>query len=242
MKLISATAWAALVAGVVCAALAALALTLPVPPAARSAPPIPAADAASAPLQGQLNGLAADVLGPDRVVVTANVATNQNRSSSSALRYGKRGTTLQSSIDKTSAVGDKRRVSSAQWSHDEKLVNTIYAPGAVQRVELGVVVDASVPAKTVKALKRELSTAAGLQRKRGDRISVTQTGFPTTQASALAPLANAQVRSLLGLARWVFLGCGVIVFAWLSTLQLSRREIVPASPRPASSKVRLTRS
>ena len=172
------------------AALVAFVLVTPAPTAPAVTPTVPAGNDAGAALQDQLNGLLATVLGPDKAVVSANVMLNQTQSSQQALSYGKRGTTLQSSVANASATGYKRHNASATWGHTTKLVTTAFAPGAVKRITLAVVVDAGVPAKTVKALKRELATAAGLRRSRGDRISVTTTRFPTVAAAPATPLAK----------------------------------------------------
>jgi flagellar biosynthesis/type III secretory pathway M-ring protein FliF/YscJ len=224
-RLPKASACIAPVAGVVSAGLVSIALLLPVSAPTITAQPARAVTGASAELQDQLNGLASTVVGPDRAVVTASVGLDQRGTRQRALSYGKRATTLQSSVAATSAAGYRQRTASTVGGHNEKLVTTTGAPGATTRVDLAVMVDARVPPKTVKALKRVLGTAAGLRRSRGDRISITRTRFPTATPSAASPLANAHVRSLLGSARWVLLGAGVLGFAWRSTLELVRHPL-----------------
>jgi flagellar biosynthesis/type III secretory pathway M-ring protein FliF/YscJ len=189
---------------------------------------VPSATGASAELQRQLNTLVTDVLGADRAVVVANVALDQRRSSATSLTYTSRGITLASRVDRTRASGYRRRRTSAARGHDTKRVSTTFAPGTVRRIDLGVIVDSTVPRATVAALRRELAAAAGLKLARGDRITVTRAPFAVRRASTASPLASTAVRSALRTLRWLLLGAGAVAFAWLSTLRLYRQPLADA--------------
>src|SRR5690349_6461142 len=125
MKVLTASAWTALAAGVVSAALISLALALPAPAVQRTPvfPAVPPSSGASAELQRQLNMLLADVVGPDRAVAVADVVLDQRRSSETSLTYGKRGTALASSVGNTRATGYRHRTTSAAWGHNQKVVH-----------------------------------------------------------------------------------------------------------------------
>jgi flagellar biosynthesis/type III secretory pathway M-ring protein FliF/YscJ len=222
MKLLSAPAATALTVGVVGAGLVSIALALPLPTVPSTAPTAPPATGMSGTLQTQLNGLAASVLGPNRAIVSANVAVDPSHTRRRTLTYGKRATTLSSSVASTSGTGLRQRRASSAFGHDEQVTTTTIAPGRVKRIELAVIVDAAVPSRTVTALQRELATAAGLQRSRGDRLSLTRTRFAAGRPSPSSPLASARVRPLLGYGRWGLLGAGVLACACLSALARRR--------------------
>src|SRR4051812_25241887 len=173
----SATGCVALAIGALGAGLASIVLAMPLPAAAIRAPRVPAATGPGGTLQDQLNTLAASVLGPNRAVVSANLTLDRRERHRSTLSYGKSATKLRSSIDTASAAGFKRRSASTAFGHNEQLVTTTIVPGAVKRIQLAVIVDAGVPAKTVTALRRELAAAAALQRARGDRLRITRIRF-----------------------------------------------------------------
>src|SRR4051812_34417315 len=98
----------ALTAGVVGAGLLSIALALPVPAATLPARHVPAATGPGGTLQAQLNTLAASVLGPNRAVVSATLTLDRRERHSSALSYGTRAATLQSSLATASATGSTR--------------------------------------------------------------------------------------------------------------------------------------
>jgi hypothetical protein len=134
----------------------------------------PAVNQAGADLQQQLVDLLTTTLGPGRAVVSADVVLNGNRSQSARLAYSRRGTALTASTVK--ATGYRAR--STTWGRSQRLTTTTYAPGAVRSIHVAVLVSNTVPAATVRQLRRVLTTAAGLQRARGDGLSITPVAFP----------------------------------------------------------------
>src|SRR4051794_4303376 len=229
LRQLSAAGCVALTAGVVGAGLVSIALALPAPAATVPARHVPAGTGPGGALQAQLNTLAASVLGPNRAVVSVTLTLDRRERHLSALSYGKRATTLQSSLATASATGSTRKSAFRAYGHNEQLVTTTVTPGAVKRIQLAVIVDASVPARTVTALRRELAVAAGLQRGRGDRLSITRVRFAPTRTSVGPPMGSPQVRSFLSCARWVLLVAGALAFAWLSTLALQGRPLKQTS-------------
>src|SRR3954468_15249793 len=53
------------------------------------------------------------------------------------------------------------------------VTHTKVAPGAVQRLDVALMVDPSIPPKTAKALQQAVSSAAGINTQRGDTISLS---------------------------------------------------------------------
>ena len=72
------------------------------------------------------------------------------------------------------------------------------APGAVKSQTVSVLVDKSVPASSLAAIKSAVAGAVGLNAKRGDTISISQIAFakPTTTAPAATP------NKMLGYAKY----------------------------------------
>src|SRR5207248_7308380 len=84
---------------------------------------------------------------------------------------------------------------------------------------VSVVLDKSVPPADVNALKQAIQSAAGIDPKRGDTLSVTQVAFakPTTQKPAM-------VGSILSYLKFVGLGFAMLIFLFFTKRHLKRRE------------------
>jgi flagellar M-ring protein FliF len=104
-------------------------------------------------------GGAGGVLGTDNLAVPSSGSGNGS--------YDKKSTTKNNSISK-------------------ETVKTKAAPGALARQSVSVVIDAKTPGLQVAQIQQMVSTAAGIDAKRGDTISVTSLPFDTTAAAAAA--------------------------------------------------------
>jgi flagellar M-ring YscJ/FliF-like protein len=194
---------------------------------ALAAAPAPAVASAGTALQDQLNGALARTLGPHRAYVVANVITNRNRVRAQRLTYGPRGTALQSGYAGASASGAgwgfSRRAGSSTWAHNQRLTTTVFAPGAVRRIRLALVVDVKLPRRTVGRLRTMVASLAGLNRARGDRITVTRLPLAATAAApartGMAALLGR--RRTLGAALGALLALGVLAF-----LLIARRDLL----------------
>jgi flagellar M-ring protein FliF len=101
------------------------------------------------------------------------------------------------------------------------VTRTQVAPGAVQRQDVALMVDKSVPAADVAALRRAVQGAAGIQAARGDTLQVSQIAFakPPAPAKSLVPTDG-----ILGYAKYALLGIASLVFLFFITRHLRRRE------------------
>jgi flagellar M-ring protein FliF len=81
-----------------------------------------------------------------------------------------------------------------------------------------VLLDHSVPASAVPAIKEAITNAAGIQANRGDTISIGQVAF------AKAPAGATAASSPLAYAKYALLGIAAIVFLFFTTRSLRRRE------------------
>ena len=108
--------------------------------------------------------------------------------------------------------------------------NQTVAPGAINRQSVAVLVDSSVPAAQLNAIKQTVSSALGLVPTRGDTISVAQVKFaPATAGKTSATSAS----SMMGYAKYAVLAIGAAIFLFFITRVLRRRESesIAAQPR-----------
>src|SRR4051794_21247538 len=109
------------------------------------------------------------------------------------------------------------------------VTHTKVAPGAVNRFDVALVVDPSVPAATRKQLQQAISSAAGVNRQRGDTITTSVVPFAKQPATAAAggPAAN-----MMGYAKWAGLGLATLLFLFFMRRALRRREAAAPMGEP----------
>src|SRR3954470_14670193 len=103
---------------------------------------------------------------------------------------------------------------------DKQVAETHVAPGAINKLNVSVMVDASVPPKSVAAIKQAVAGAAGIDPARGDRRAVSQVAF----AKPPAPAKPAATTAALGYAKYVLAGLGLLFFLFFVTRHLRKRE------------------
>ena len=103
---------------------------------------------------------------------------------------------------------------------NRKIVKTKKAPGTVNKMNVALILDKSVPADTATALKNTVATAAGIDTQRGDTITSTQFAF----AKAETPKAGPVPTTLLGPLKWVGLGLAALIFLFFMTRGMRKRE------------------
>jgi flagellar M-ring protein FliF len=109
---------------------------------------------------------------------------------------------------------------------DKTITKTTKAPGAVNRMDVAVLLDKSVPLKgaALTSLQNSLASAAGLQiKQRGDTLNVTQ-GL-TFAPVAAAPKAGGPIPAAFsGILKGVGIGLGALIFLFFVTRHLRKRE------------------
>jgi flagellar M-ring protein FliF len=204
-------------------------------------------------LSSQLNAIIARTVGPDKAQVRVKSDLNVDATTKDELQYDKTGTPIETTKDTetlkgTGAAGAKGAAGSASniptyaasgagaggnsnYKSDKgstkfgvgKIVtHTKVAPGAVQRLDVALMVDPSVPPKTAKALQQAISSAAGINTQRGDTITTSSVPFvkaPTAAAAKTGPMADP-----IGMAKYVGLGIGSLLFLFFVTRHLRKRE------------------
>lgn len=112
-----------------------------------------------------------------------------------------------------------------EYGVDKKVESVTVAPGSVKRLSVALVVDKGVPESDVAALQQSLASAAGIDKKRGDVITVSKVAFAAPEETA--PAAASMLAGMggpLGIAKKAMIGIGAILLFLMIRKGLKRRE------------------
>jgi flagellar M-ring protein FliF len=116
---------------------------------------------------------------------------------------------------------------------DKTIQRSVVAPGSVNRIDVALVVDQSVPAAQVASLQKSVASLAGIQTARGDTLAVSRLAFAkpaaatATKSSPLSALSDP-----IGLAKKVLLALAALIFLFMMRRALKRREGEASVPEP----------
>ncbi len=199
-------------------------------------------------------GLLAQTLGPGKAQVVVNADVNANQASSDSLVYGKKGVPLTQqtqtetlkggggtaggttgTIPAYAATGGSsnsnynNKTANTTYGVDKTVTHTTIAPGAVNSQTVSVLVDKSVPASAIPAIRSAVAGAVGLNAKRGDSLSVSQ--IPFAKPATTTPAASSSSK-MLGYAKYGVIGLGALLFLFFMRRNLKRREREVFSGQP----------
>jgi flagellar M-ring protein FliF len=204
---------------------------------------------ASQALEGQLNALLVQTLGPGKGQVQVSSDVNANRQNQDAVTYANKGVALSDHKEQEQLTGGggggggaaagaagniptyaqgaagggnsnyQHKVQDDTFGVSKQVTHTQVAPGAVNQQHVSVVLDKSVSPADVNALKQAITGAAGINTKRGDTITVTQVAFAKPKVPA-APV----VTNILSYLKFVGLGFAMLIFLFFMKRHLKRRE------------------
>jgi len=195
-------------------------------------------------MEASLDAMLAQTLGPGKAQVLVYANMNVDQTTKESLEYGKAGVPLSQSKDietltgtgtgaggatgtanLTAAAGAaggksnfKHETTNSSLGVSKTVTHSTIAPGTVESQHVSVLLDHSVPASSLPAIREAITNAAGIQAKRGDTISIGQVAFAKPAAAASAS------SSPLGYAKYVLLGLGAILFLFFTTRSLRKRE------------------
>jgi flagellar M-ring protein FliF len=187
-------------------------------------------------MAAQVNAMLAQTLGAGKAQVQINADLNADQATADSLRYTGKGVPLTQQAQTESLTGGgtsgatagttgnipayaqagaggagskyNNKTANTTFGVDKTVTHAVIAPGKINRQSVSVLVDKSVPAAALPALRAAVTNAVGLNAKRGDALSFGQVQFakPTTTPSAtpINPIAYAKY-ALAGLAALVFL-------------------------------------
>ena len=109
------------------------------------------------------------------------------------------------------------------------ITHSVIAPGAIKRQSVSVLVDKTVPASAIPAIRSAVSNAVGLQPKRGDALSISQLAFAPTKTT---PVAAGPASNMLKYAKYGVLALGSLLFLGFVGRLLRKREREPFAGQP----------
>jgi flagellar M-ring protein FliF len=121
-----------------------------------------------------------------------------------------------------------RNTEQARYGVDKTVKHTQVAPGGVNRQDVSLVLDKSIPAGEAQEVKNAIAAAAGVEPKRGDTITMTRIAF----AKPPAPPAPSPVGGILDIVKYVVIGLAGLGFLFFAGRHLRRREedVLDAEP------------
>jgi flagellar M-ring protein FliF len=192
----------------------------------------------------------AATLGPGKATVKVNADLNMDETTQKELTYAAKGTPLKTTTESEKLTGSgattggtagtgsnvptysgskaagagksnySSKKGSTDWGVNKKVTDTKVAGGAVNKLNVALLVDKSVPPAVFNSLKQTVGTAAGVNVTRGDTITAAQMAF----AKPAVPKAGPVPTSLLGPLKWVGLGLASLLFLFFMTRGLRKRE------------------
>jgi flagellar M-ring protein FliF len=201
-------------------------------------------------MEADLNALLVRTLGPGKAQVSVTADLNADKTTRETLTYDKRGvpTKTQTETERlrggaaraggpsgtagnvptysagTAAGGAnsnyQRKTKTVDQAVGKKIDRTEIAPGAINRLNVALLVDRSVPPDVFASVQDTVASAAGIDTNRGDAIEAAQVPF----AQAETPKAGPVPTSLLGPLKWVGLGLASLIFLFFMGRHLRKRE------------------
>lgn len=202
-------------------------------------------------LEGNLNALLARTVGLDKAAVQTTVDLNTDQATRDELKYAEDGVPLKTKTEdeqleggaskggrsgttgniptyaQSSAGGANsnytRKSDDTEFGVDKTVTRTKVAPGAVNRLDIALMIDKTVPKADAEALRNAVSSAAGIQSTRGDTLTLSQVAFPKASADdkdAAPPAAS----PIMDYAGYGVAGLALLAFLIFMILQLRKRE------------------
>jgi flagellar M-ring protein FliF len=201
-------------------------------------------------LESNLNALLLQTLGPGKGQVQVNADLNADHTTLQKLTYAKKGVpiTTQKETETLKGAGTagaggaagaaantvpsyagaaggtgsnyKHTTGQTQFGVGKQVTKTEVAPGAVNKMNVSVLLDSTVPPKSVRAIRQAVSSAAGITPGRGDKLSVAQVAF----AKPPVPPKKPVTATALGYAKYIAAGLALLAFLFFVTRHLRKRE------------------
>jgi flagellar M-ring protein FliF len=219
-------------------------------------------DLYSSQLSAEVNAMLTSTLGPNKALARVQADLNADQTTVEKVSYGAKGTPLSTQTQSeslqskgggaalpagaasnaaaaaavTTGNGNsnyKNSTSTSTFGVAKTVEHSIVAPGAVNKLDVALIIDSSVPKAQVASLQKSVSSLVGLNTKRGDTMAVSQIAFAKTASTttkAASPLA--MLGNPISLAKDVLLGLVAILFLFFMRRSLKRREGEDSVPTP----------
>ena len=220
-------------------------------------------------VEARINSMLDRTLGPGKAMVQVQADLNMDKTTKNELVYAKTGVPLkaQKETERLRGTGAGRAGGSAgtgsnipsyssgaggsgnsnyqrksgttEFGVDKTVSKTDVAQGAVNRLQVALLLDKSVAAagaqgggnaKGLQAIQDSVAAAAGLDTARGDTITATQLAFAKPPV-ATKPSSGPIPAGLAAQVKWLALGLGTLIFLFFMWRHMRRRER-DALPQP----------
>jgi len=199
-------------------------------------------------MAGALTAMLTRTLGPDKAQVQVHADLDANEATREELTYGRRGVALQSKSERESLRGGgaggggtagtganapayaqtgaggrsdyRRDTADDTFGVDKTVTRTRIAPGAINGQQVSVLLDRTVSASAIPQIRAAIASAAGIDARRGDVLTVGQVAFARPPVAA----APSPVATYGGYLKYVFVAIATLFFLLFVTRQLKRRE------------------
>jgi flagellar M-ring protein FliF len=201
-------------------------------------------------LEASLTAMLARTLGPGKAQVQVNADLNVDKTTKNELVYGKTGVPLKTTKETeklrgsgstsggsagtgsnipTYSAGSSGSGSSNKYDRtsgttdfgvDKTVSKTEVAPGTVNKMQVALLVDKTVPAATFAGIQKTVQSAAGIDTTRGDTFQAAQVPFAKVAAPKTGPVPT----TMLGPLKWVGLGLATLLFCFFMARGIRRRE------------------
>ena len=201
-------------------------------------------------MEADLNALLVRTLGPGKGEVSVTADLNADKTTQDEVTYEKKGVPLKTQTENeqlkgggattggTAGTGSniptysagaggggansnyKRTTENTEYGVGKKVARTEVAPGAVNKLNIALLVDKTVPADVFTSLQQAVSSAAGIDTARGDTMQAAQVPFAKVETPKAGPVPT----TLLGPLKWVGIGLASLLFLFFMSRALKKRE------------------
>ncbi|HEY0343588.1 MAG TPA: flagellar basal-body MS-ring/collar protein FliF [Solirubrobacteraceae bacterium] len=199
-------------------------------------------------VESNINAMLLRTLGPGKAEVQVSADVNADQATKDQLVYG-RSTPVKQTTETEKLTGGaggagaagtaanipsyaqgaaggsskyNRTSKTTDMGVDKTVTRTKVAPGGVNRLDVALVVDRSVPKAELAAIRAAVSGAAGILPSRGDTIAVSQVAF--AKPTAVTAPGGGPAAGMLGYAKIGAAALALLGFLFFSARQLRRRE------------------
>ena len=204
-------------------------------------------------MQSSLGALIARTVGTDKAQVQVHADLDVDKATEEQLAYAKKGTPLETTKETESLKGSgastggnagaaanlptyaqnatsgsgnsdyKRTTGKTTFGVNKTVTRKTIAPGKVNKLDVALLVDKSVPAAQATELQKAVAAAAGIDPKRGDTMTQSTVAFAKPKA-APGPAGLPVPPAFIAPLKYAGIGLASILFLFFMTRSLRRRE------------------
>jgi flagellar M-ring protein FliF len=201
-------------------------------------------------MESALNAMLAATLGPNKAQVKVNADLNVDKTKEKKLSYEARGVPLKTSEETERLQGGaaaaggaagtagnvptysqgaaagggnsnyRRTKRDTEMGVGKTVRETEVAPGTVNKLNVALLVDKTVPPDVFNSLEQTVTAAAGIDQARGDTFQAAQIAFAKPEVPKAGPVPT----TLLGPLKWVGLGLASLLFLFFMVRGMRKRE------------------